>query len=477
MKIKPETLSTILTMFIVLLIPLQLCAQEVLQEIDFEDNIGPADCPFGMKLSPDGSSLFVAICGNSWPLSANNNRIVKIDTQTLSIINEGHTGPFPEEIEFRLDSNGKIELIFVTNSSDGSVSVLKPDLQNEGVVDLGGQFYPFGIIMGPTGRYLYVSNLASGFIFVIDSDPGSSYLKIVNSIDVGGANGRMASFNGKLIIPSSVQNKGAYLKVMDFNNPLNIESVLLDSNLDSYGYPISLNDVVVAEDGLAYVPTFDYFGNSNLFEVDVNASPPVIKRTFDTLLSGPSMYHAHGIGASKDCNTLAVAYFEDSYLKVYSRKSGGFLFSMYLSISYGQLNDALFSKDEELLFVTDQFNSKLYVLTDIPSHGHYLTGEEDVYLNSPLNLSFHGGEENKQGVLFLSTVLGPIVTKRISLDIGWPAYPIYVGLFDNLSNIQLPTLTVPNDPNLQGLTYYFQSIAFDGDNTLRPSNMHTLNIQ
>ena len=106
-------------------LPLAAPAQEVLKQIDLNDGMGPPDYAFGMKLSPDGTYLYVAVCGDFFGY---NNRLVKIDTLSDSIVGEGVTGLYPEEIEFRLDGSGAIELIFVSNNQDHTVTVLDPDL-------------------------------------------------------------------------------------------------------------------------------------------------------------------------------------------------------------------------------------------------------------------------------------------------------------------------------------------------------------
>ena len=77
--------------------------------------------------------------------------------------------------------------------------------------------YPFGLIMGPSGRYLYVSTVNMGEIFVIDTDPGPTYLQIVKQHATAAFNGRLATYNGKLIIPGLDFTIGAVLSIMDLN--------------------------------------------------------------------------------------------------------------------------------------------------------------------------------------------------------------------------------------------------------------------
>ena len=72
--------------------------------------------------------------------------------------------------------------------------------------------------------------------------------------------------------------------------------------------------------------------------------------------------------------------------------------------------------------------------------------------------------------------LGPIVTPKFTLDIGWPYFLLVSDLFDGNNALAIPTLTVPNDPSLSGTIFYFQGLAIDQDREIRPSNLHDLEI-
>lgn len=463
-----------LIIFALLLAPcLSLSAQEVKAEIDLDDGALPLDFAFGMKLSPDGTSLYVAICGS---YLGNNSRVVEIDTQTYVIINEGTVGQYPEEFEFRLDGNGDIELIFVTNSTDGTVSVLNPDLSSNTTIDLkphGGD-WTTGCIMGPSGRYLYVSTFNMGNIYVIDTEPTSpEYLQVIAKHYVGGGCGRMALYGNKLVIPGADWAQGAFLKTLDLQNPSQVEEVILDNNVSDYPSAV---DVEVSHDGYAYVPVLD-ITNPWVYEVDLTASPIQVSRVFDLSTKGNFYVMEHGIGASPGQGTLVVTYMDDSIIKGVSRKAGCALFSLDVDPMYGgQTNEALFSLDGKTVFITNQAQPKVYVVEGVPMHGLHLSGTQSVNIGGTVNLEMLGGEANQKGLLLASGTLGPIVTPVVTLDIGWPFLILVDGIFGADCALPIPGIIVPNDPGLHGFDVYFQGLTQDMDKEMRPSNLHTVEI-
>ncbi len=455
--------------------PVPLLGQEVVAEIDLDDGTGAPDHAFGLMLSPDDAALYVAICGD---FAYNNNRLVLIDTATNMVVNEATTGLYPEEIAFKLNG-GAIELIFVSNSTDGSITVLKPDLTHEATIDLTAYpwtgAYPFGLIMDPSGRYLYATTFNEGELFVIDTAAGPDYLTIVNMANINGGNARMALWEHFLVIPGSDWFIGATIKLVDIIDPLNpvlTDTLILDSNMS--GYP-GANDVVVDNDR-AYVPVLNWSGSPYLFEVDLAASALVVSRVIDTSTKGPAYSLMHGIGGSPDGNTLVVTFMDNAAIKAVGSKAGCTLFSMDVEPYYGQINEAVFTSDGETVYLSSQTDPKVYVVEGIPKHGLYLTGTESVPLNGDVDLELIGGQDGAKGLLFLSLTLGPIVTPQVTLDIGWPFFTLLEGFFGVDNELAIPSLTVPNDPALQGLVLYFQGLTKDDDAEFRASNLHTLNI-
>jgi DNA-binding beta-propeller fold protein YncE len=451
-----------------------LVSQEVLKQVDLDDGQGAPDYAFGMELSPDGTSLHVAICGH-W--GDNNNRVVEIDTALDQVVDEGVTELYPEEVAFKKDWGSAIELIFVSNNTSSSITVLKPDLSHEHTIVLGDpmKVWPFGLLMGPSGRYLYATTVNEGEIFVIDTDPGPDYLEVVDTHHVAAWNGRLQAYGNKLVIPGSDGTQGAVLSVMDLDHPDKVETVVLDP--DTSGYPMA-NDLAITADGFAYVPVYDFSGHSDLFEVDLNLTPPAIARTIDMSSLGPGYSWEHGICASADGNTLIVTYAEDTWIKIVGRKVGRVLKAMDVNPDdLGMINEALFSHDGDKLYLTDQALPMVYVLIGVPEHGLLLDGTNEVLPAGPVQLEMKGGETGQPGILLMSLTLGPITAPTFTLDIGFPHWILISGLFDGSNGLYIPGFNCPDDPGLSGLDVYFQGLTRDKDQEFRPTNLHTVTIK
>ncbi len=462
-------------LFCGLLLP-GLNGQEVSAIIDFEDGDSISDYQFGMKLSDDGTRLFVAIIGNFFDPFDYNHRIVEIDTATGTITREGLTGNLPEEIEIRYDGNGNIEKIFTSDSGDGTITVLNPDLSPSDVVDLtlvgGGMgYYPFGLVMGPEGRYLYVSTMNLGEIFRIDTQPGPTYLDIVDIFQLSaGGNGRMGFYQGKLVVPGSdYLVDGAVLSVFDPDYPSQVDVVVLDNELS--GWP-GAYDVAVAG-GFAYVTVLDYNSNMDLYEVDLESSPPAVSRLIDLSGEHDSLWE-HGLAISPDGNTLVTTCL-DGPVKIVGRKAGRLLTEIDLtSFGSGQCNEAVFSKNGQKVCITDQGDSTAYVLSGVPEHGLFLEGSESASIGDQVEFTLVGGEIGAPGICLASFHRGPTLFPNVTIDLGQPFHLLAQDLFDVQNELPGLSWTIPNWSWLPGLTVYLQGLTRDGDGEIRPSNLCVL---
>ncbi len=461
-------------------------AQELLHEINLDDYQGSSDYAFGMKVSPDGSYLFVAISGAYAP--NDNERIVMIDTSNDTIAGEQIVGKRPQEIEFKLGDYDEIELIFVSNSNGNSVTVLRPDLSIENTVELpdpGPPFdtrFPSGMAMGPANRYLYVCTVNEGEIYKIDTEPGPDYLCIVDEYSAAMFNTRMTRYNNMLIIPGCDSVHGAVLSILDLNNPSQVETVVLDDNF--YMWAPSANDVVVTNwNGLAYVTVSDgdLTGDAALYEVDLNSSPPAKTRTIDLSTVEPYATRLeHGIGGSPNGqNTLVVTNLEvySSTIKIAGRKAGCALTSLNLDpLNSSQLNEAVFTPDGEKVYVSSQNLPKVYVVVKVPMYGLLLDGTDEVSLGGNIELNMIGGEELCIGLLILSLTKGTLQFPAFNLDLGFPLFVLVNDSFEADNTLPIPVFAVPNDPLISGLEVYFQGLTQDYDMKRRPSNLHVLKI-
>ena len=89
---------------------------------------------------------------------------------------------------------------------------------------------------------------------------------------------------------------------------------------------------------------------------------------------------------------LVVTYLDNSHIKAASSKAAHVLFQLDVDTTYGQTNEAVFSKDGKSVYVTNQNVSKVYVVKGIPEHGLYLTGTKSVPLGGSIDLSLTGGQ-------------------------------------------------------------------------------------
>lgn len=145
--------------------------------------------PRGMKLSSDGSRLFVAVSGlPKCPPSVPDEECAKlerdlqadgiaiVDTATQKVVQVLHAGSDPEQ--FALSPDGK--KLFVANEDAATLSVV--DAASGRItasVPVGRE--PEGVGITPDGRWVLVTNESDNSVSVIDTGT----LKIVKSVEVG----------------------------------------------------------------------------------------------------------------------------------------------------------------------------------------------------------------------------------------------------------------------------------------------------
>jgi hypothetical protein len=210
--------------------------------------------------------------------------------------------------------------------------------------------------------------------------------------------------------------------------------------------------------------------------VDLTVTPLHVQNIIDLSAKGPYFTLEHGIGASPDKNTLVVTVLDSASIKVVGRKTGCVLESLDLNLLYGQTNEAVFSKTGDQVFVSDQANPLVYVLSGVPQHGLYLFGTESAPLQGIVDLQLVGGETGQNGLLLVSLTLGPVPGPKFSLALGTPFFILVDGLFNGDKALPIPSFSVPNDPLFKGMEFYFQGLTRDGDKEMRPSNLHTLKV-
>ena len=145
--------------------------------------------PRGLKLSADGSRLFVAVSGlPKCPPSVPDEECAKlerdlkadgiavVDTATQKVLQVLHAGSDPEQ--FALSRDGR--RLFVANEDSASLSVV--DVNSGAIVArvaVGQE--PEGVAVTPDGRWVLVTNESDNSVSIIDTGT----LKIAKSVQVG----------------------------------------------------------------------------------------------------------------------------------------------------------------------------------------------------------------------------------------------------------------------------------------------------
>lgn len=145
--------------------------------------------PRGVKLSPDGKHLFVAVSGlPKCPPTVPDEECAKLkrdltvdgiavlDTSTLQLVKLFKSGSDPEQ--FDVSPDGK--RLFVANEDSGTLTVVGVDSGAvEATVPVGKE--PEGVRATPDGHWIVVTSESGNSIYVIDAQS----LKVAESVSVG----------------------------------------------------------------------------------------------------------------------------------------------------------------------------------------------------------------------------------------------------------------------------------------------------
>lgn len=199
--------------------------------------------PRGLKLTRDGSRLFVALSGlPKCPPSVPDEECAKlgrdlqadgiavIDTAQNKVIKVLQAGSDPEQ--FALSPDGK--RLFVSNEDSAQTSVVEAE-SGAIVARIQVGREPEGVAMSPNGQWVLVSNESDNSVSVIDTKT----LKEVNHVPVGKrprdmaftTDGKAAYVSGELDASLYRMNvpKGAVERVLQLREEARPMSVLLDA--------------------------------------------------------------------------------------------------------------------------------------------------------------------------------------------------------------------------------------------------------
>ncbi|HEU4433566.1 MAG TPA: cytochrome c oxidase assembly protein, partial [Pyrinomonadaceae bacterium] len=141
--------------------------------------------PRGIRASPDGKRIYVAISFSSQQTPGTINKIAAIDRDTGKVVAQYDAGPDPEQ--FAVSNDGK--RLFISNEDAGTASIV--DTSSGKVVStVVVGIEPEGVTISPDGRWVYVTAETSNTVSVIDTESN----EVVSTFMVG-ARPRDAAFS------------------------------------------------------------------------------------------------------------------------------------------------------------------------------------------------------------------------------------------------------------------------------------------
>jgi YVTN family beta-propeller protein len=140
--------------------------------------------PRGIKVSPDGKSLYVALSGSPTagpgvdsatlpPPDRAADGIGEVDAETFTVKRIIHAGMDPEQLDVSADGTR----LYVANEDAAQVTVVElPSGRIIAAVPVGDE--PEGVAIRPDGKVVYVTSEAEGDVFVIDTATNALIAKI-----------------------------------------------------------------------------------------------------------------------------------------------------------------------------------------------------------------------------------------------------------------------------------------------------------
>jgi YVTN family beta-propeller protein len=289
MKSLAAWLALVMLVLPVLALPTkaQTCNFNVIATLDVGDS------PFGVTTSPDGTTVWVA---NSGGLFTNSNKVTVLNATTLAIETVITVGNFPEDIAFSSDGSQA----FVTNSSDGTVSVIDTATRTvTQTISLASipMTFPFGIVASKNDKKVFVTSASGEFD---GSDKNIAVLDITNPSNVTlsgaftapGFGGRPAirPTGNELVVPVAPTESGPPKLLL-----INQSSGVVLHEIELAGSTAFPQDVAITPSGrFAYVSLLDFSGGTGgVWVVNLKTRSTVtVINTGDPLV--------HGIGMTPD---------------------------------------------------------------------------------------------------------------------------------------------------------------------------------
>jgi len=443
--------------------------------VSLDDRVGPPDWAFGLNVAPDGQVYHVAVSGGLG--SSNNRHLAVVDRVTRSVLARHPVGLYPLEVAYEVipatpTQPPRARKIFVTNSTDGTVSVLDRSGKALKTIPLGSSSYPFGIAMDPTGARLAVTT-KSERIFLIDV----ATLSVSQTLKVPGYHGRVVFLaDGRMVFGSAVPSGGKTEVTATFMNPAQPAGArILQLMPPSTGWP-SVEDVAIVNNGKeAWFPILG--GDRTLRRVDTRTCTQVGSVSLAGLFPSGLL---HGIASSGEGHVLATSLGSGEDVLALLRTSPPSLVSS-IRLGFGQqANDAVFTPDAREACVTMQYGQAgVHILTGLPVPAFRLiTDNATPSPGGRFCLKLRGAEGFSRSVVGLSiTGSGPIQILGYTFNLSPPIVPIWLGPHDIRGRASLPAIQVPDVPTLKGLTLHLQAFVEERGLKFRVSNPLGVTVQ
>lgn len=474
-----------------------ISAQIFSGEIDLDDadpNDIP-DSPAGIVVSPDGQFLIVCISGDPDfspdPPDLNNNEVRIIDRSTNTVVNTITTGLFP--VECAITTHGVDAYLWVTNSSDNSVSVFRVA---NGEFDMPGSIteepfspistgpfsFPNGIVAHDDQNTVWVATTGgTGQIFQYDADPLSgTFGSVLQTVLVAGAAGRIGIAGDDLVVPHTVYNfplSDGRITIFDTTNPADLTQIVVTPTLDfNSGDFVSMIDVAVSQGGLGYVTVFGPGTGENLMVVDVTNR--TLARTIN--LAGVLTEEQHGAGISPDGRYLAITAFMTHKVAIIDLEDESIV--TILDSPNDEPSEVVWSNDSCTLYVSNQdangfTKDSIGIITRFPDRDLLLTGTTTPSIGDTIDLTLVGGCEGRKGGILTSLSNAGGTFRGLPVPLGNPISVVEAGFFDVDGLIIAAPIAVPNDPGLIGTARYYMGGAKDPGGAVRLTPLHTVIYQ
>jgi YVTN family beta-propeller protein len=265
--------------------------------------------PRGIKPSPDGTSLYVALSGSPNagpgvdpktlpPPDRSADGIGEVDTDTYKVKRIIHAGADPEQLDVSADGSR----LYVANEDTAQVSVVDTASGTiVATVKIGEE--PEGVTIRPDGKVVYVTSEEDGAVFAIDTATN----KVLNRIPVGHRPRSIGFLPDGSRAYVSLENDGA-LALVDAQRHRFIKLVPLEGQGNTpKTRPMG---ITVRPDGTAVYVTTGSFGNLFILDPKTNAgneSLAVGQRPWGVglLPDGKTVYTANG--PSNDVSVVDLA--------------------------------------------------------------------------------------------------------------------------------------------------------------------------